>query len=151
MIEEKVAIVDSDLHRRCDVSRYFYDHALHVEPFESLAELRASWPKVGLMLVHYDQDGLREVFDAMSEGDCWIPTVVYSSDPEPAQIVDAVLMGAMDFLAWPFSAEHLKARLKILLARRRSFAELRRKAARAQTLVNLLSRREKDVLFSMAR
>lgn len=150
MLDERVAIVDPDLHRRCSVARSLYDNELHAEPFESCEELRSSWPKAGLMLIHNDDGVLSDIFNAMVERNSVMPTIIYSVDPKPAQIVDAVLMGAMDYLAWPFTAFELRARLKVLLQRRRSFSELRRKAARARKLVSELSAREREVLFSLA-
>lgn len=146
-----IAVLDSDPLRRNSVARLFYDYGRHVEPYESFDELRAFWPHVGIVLLHDDDDALRAMFELMLDQGCWVPVIVYSTDPEPSRIVDVVLMGAMDYLKWPTNIMDLIRRLGLLSARRKTFAELRRKASRSQRLVDTLSRREREVLFGLVK
>lgn len=146
----KVAIIDPDERRRCEVAGYFCDNALPVEPFEDLDELTVHWPDVGLILLHHNQEGLGALFETMLDREIWLPVIVYAGEPEPAQIVDAILAGAMDFLAWPEEAGKMTERLRISQRRRESFAHLRHSTTKAQNLVKVLSRREREVLFALA-
>jgi FixJ family two-component response regulator len=90
------------------------------------------------------------MFELMTDSADWLPVIVYSQEPLPERIVDVVLQGAMDYLAWPFDAAHLRARLRVLFKRKRSFSELRRRAMKAQRLVEGLTGRERQVLFELA-
>jgi FixJ family two-component response regulator len=145
-----IVLVDSDRLRRNDVARFFYYSGRHVEPYESFEELRAFWPQAGIVFLHDDEEALRSIFDLMLDQGCWLPVIVYAADPAPSRIVDVILMGAMDYLEWPMSSDELTARLELLTERKTSFAELRRKAARSQRLVDTLSQREREVLFALA-
>lgn len=146
-----IVLVDSDRMRRNDVARFFYHSGRHVEPYESFQELSAFWPQVGIVFLHDDEDALRSIFDLMLERGCWLPVIVYASSPRPSRIVDVILRGAIDYLEWPMGSDELTTRLELLSARKKSFAELRRKAARSQKLVDTLSQREREVLFALAQ
>jgi FixJ family two-component response regulator len=148
---EAIVLVDSDRLRRNDVARFFYHNGRHVEPYESVDELRAFWPQAGLVFLHDDPAALHSIFDLMHDQGCWLPVIVYALDPQPSRIVDVILTGAMDYLEWPMSGDELATRLALLGQRDRSFAELRRKAVRSQRLVDTLSEREREVLFGLAR
>lgn len=146
-----IVLIDPDPLRRNSVARLFYDTGRHVEPYENLAELRAFWPKVAVVLLHDDEDSLAAMFDIMLDQGCWLPVIVYARDPKPARIVDVVLMGAMDYFRWPITAAEIAGRLELLSARKKSFAELRRRAGHSQRLIDALSPREREVLFGLAR
>jgi FixJ family two-component response regulator len=146
-----IVLIDSDRLRRNDVARFFYHSGRHVEPYESFEELRDFWPQVGIVFLHDDEHALRSIFELMLDQGCWLPVIVYAADPQPSRIVDVILMGAMDYLEWPMGSDALAARLELLSARKKSFAELRRKATRSQRLVDKLSGREREVLFGLAR
>jgi FixJ family two-component response regulator len=146
-----IVLIDSDSLRRNGVARLFYDSGRHVEPYENFDELRAFWPLVGIVFLHDDEDALRSIFELMLDQGCWLPVIVYADDPQPARIVDVILMGAMDYLEWPMTDEELATRLGLLSDRKKSFAELRRKATHSQRLVGALSAREREVLFGLTR
>ncbi len=145
-----IVIVDSDPFRRNEVSRLFYAESRHVEPYESFEELESFWPSAGIILVYDDENALQNMFELMLQKGCWLPVIVYAVDPEPGRIVDVVLMGAMDYWNWPVSPQHVAERFKILLSRRKTFSELRRRANYAQKRVEDLSPREREVLFCLA-
>jgi two-component system, LuxR family, response regulator FixJ len=146
-----VVVVDPDATRRNSVARFFYDNFRHVEPYESFEELRAFWPDAGIVMLHDDDDALRAMFDLMLERGCWLPVIAYADDPEPSRIVDVILMGAMDYLRWPTTNAELTRRLGLLATRKKSFAELRRRASHSQKLVENLTQREREVLFGISR
>lgn len=146
----KVALIDPDDRRRGATSRLIYQIGLHVEPYECLAELQQHWPEAGIVILHDDPAGLEEIFELMVDQLTWLPVIVYSEKPSPERIVDVVLQGAMEYLAWPLDPQRFRERLRLLLSRNRSFAELRRRAMKAQRMVNGLSKREREVLFELA-
>lgn len=146
-----IVVIDPDSGRRNGVTRFFYDNSYHVEPYESFEELRGFWPDAGIVMLHDDEDALRAIFELMLERGCWLPVIAYATDPEPARVVDVILMGAMDYLKWPTTNAELTARLQLLNTRKKTFSELRRKASHSQKLVDNLTRREREVLFGISR
>ena len=151
MIKPAAVVLDSDPARRNSLVRSLYGAAWHVEPYESFEELRAFWPSASLVIAHDDDAAPRQIFDLLLERGRWQPIVFYAVEPEPSRIVDVILMGAMDYLAWPFPDAVLNERLRLVEARRTSFAELRQKASRSRKLVASLTQREREVLLSLAQ
>ena len=145
-----VAIVDSNVLRRNAVARFVADTNSHVEQYERPSELRRFWPNLSLILLHDDGNAVSSVFDVMSERDCWIPMVGYAEQPELSRVVDVIRMGAADYLAWPFSNEKLAERIRCTADQRSELLVLQRRAHHARQLVEVLSRRQRQVLASLA-
>jgi len=146
-----VIVVDADSSRRNMVARLFFRNSWHVEPYETVDELRAFWPDANMVVLHDEADALRTTFELMASKGCWLPLIAYSLKPEPGRIVDAILMGAMDYLGWPITDIALRERLQLLSRRRRAFMEFRQRTNASQRLIEKLSQREREVLFGLAR
>jgi FixJ family two-component response regulator len=146
-----VVVLDSDPARRNALVRLLYVSAWHVEPYESFAELQAFLPSGSIVIAHDDDAIPRKIFDLLLERGTWRPIVFYAGDPDPSRIVDVILMGAMDYLRWPFASALLNERLRLLLERQSSVAELRQKASRSKKLIATLTQREREVLFFLAQ
>lgn len=146
----KVALVDPDGRRRAEAARLMYENGLHVEPYENFDELRQHWPQAGLVMLHDDPAALEQTFELMIDQPSWLPVIVYSEGPPPERVVDVILQGAMEYLAWPLDAERLRERMRLLFSRKRSFGELRRRAMKAQRIIDGLTKREREVLFELA-
>jgi FixJ family two-component response regulator len=145
-----VALIEPDERRRGEASRLIFQAGHHVEPYENLQELQQHWPQAGVVMLCDQPAVLDEIFELMIDKLTWQPVLIYSETPCPERIVDVVLQGAMDYLAWPIDPQLFKERLRKLLTRNRSFTELRRRALKAQRLVDGLSKREREVLFGLA-
>lgn len=143
-------VLDPDRARRNSVVRLLVGEGWHAEPYETFEELLAFWPNAGVVFAHDDENAPGKIFDAMGESETWRPLVLYSVEPQPSRIVDAVTMGAMDYLGWPFSSSLLRDRLQLLAGREASFARLRQKTAHSRKLVAALTPREREVLLSLA-
>jgi FixJ family two-component response regulator len=144
-----VAVVDSDVGRRNRVARLFYDISRHVEPFETVDELQGCWPEADILLVH-DDSTLGRCLEAMFNRGSWFPIIASGADPPVSRVADAILMGAMDYLAWPTTAEVIESRLRLLATRSQSISGLRQRVARSRQLVASLTPREREVLFCLA-
>jgi FixJ family two-component response regulator len=150
VLKPAVVVLDKDPARRNSLVRLLFGADWHAEPYENLEELSAFWPRAGIVIAHDDGDMPRRIFEAMIDHDSWQPVVFYAADPAPSSIVDAVLMGASDYLGWPMSESVLDGRLRMLTLRQTSFAQLRQKITHSKRLVASLSRREREVLLSLA-
>lgn len=78
-----------------------------------------------------------------------MPIAMYSSKPDLAKVVEAMLSGALDYLEWPFDPAELQTAMGRISTRSAQAARLERKRAAAQKLVADLSRREREVLIRL--
>jgi len=105
---DNLALVDTDLRRRAALCFALRHSGHHVEPHDSVAELAASPPRGGFVLVH-DDPALLEAVLAFAAGRPALALVAYHERPDPRRIVHAVRAGARDYLACPFDPELLRA------------------------------------------
>lgn len=118
----------------------------HAEIYETLDELISAEPGQGVILVKDGQGGAENILGKLQARDVWLPVVLFSEKPAPAEIVRAVHWGATDYLAWPFAEDQLMDSVSYCerFQEERGTAIARRQ--RARLLVEQLSNRERDVL-----
>ena len=137
-------VIDSDSRRRAQIARQLISNGFHAEIYEDLDEFLRSDQTSGVVLAN-NAGGCR-LTDTIAKGEIAAPVVLYSEQPSPSEIVDAVNAGAVDFLEWPFRAgalDRLTERLETISGRKA--AEIR-KRGEAQARVDKLSNREREVL-----
>jgi FixJ family two-component response regulator len=145
-----IVVIDSDGPRRNAIARTLYAHARHVEPYETSSELEALWPSADVMMIHDGGDSLRMVIALSARREAWLPIIAYNAAPAPSRVVDALRLGAFDYLAWPFTSDELEGRLRILFERRMALIERRRRISESHRIISCLTARERDVLFSLS-
>jgi len=145
-----IILVDGDLKRRAAISHYLGSHGIHVEPFESVGELTGHRPRQGLILVN-DIDGtIPALTDLLVQSGNWLPVVAFAEAPAPRQIVDAILGGAIDYLAWPFDDAELGQTLEYAEERAENVGNAKLREAMARSRIERLTPREREVLVGMA-
>lgn len=146
-----VHVIDFDFRRRAKISRDLLARGYHPEIYESAAEFLERLPAEGpvLMMERADREELAGLLDAVREQGCFFPVALYSEEPLPERIVDALHAGAIDYLRWPFEERLFDRSLKRLAeeGERRRAAEQEKAAARAVT--RTLTTRETEVLLSL--
>lgn len=147
---EPLLLVDRDTRRRAAICHACAGNGIHVEPFEDIAELARRWPHEGIILAHDEGDTVADLVARMTQTGAWLPLVAFDSDPTPQSIVDAVLAGAVDYLAWPFEPEELADTLRTARDRSDSLGSARLREAMARSRVENLTRREREVLVGVA-
>lgn len=143
-------LVDSDTRRRAAIAHALSTSDIHVEPFESIFELANSWPRSGMILLHDADKAITTLVDAMADHGEWFPAIGFSDEPTVPRIVEAILDGAIDYIAWPIAGDELAAALERAheRAERIGNAKLRELMARAR--INKLTPREREVLGGVA-
>jgi FixJ family two-component response regulator len=145
-----IVLVDGDVRRRAAISHYLAGRGIHVEPFEAVAELDGHWPGQGLILVH-DEDGAVPLLTGhLVRSGNWLPVIAFREQPEPRQIVAAILAGAVDYVAWPFDDGAFTATLDEAQERAESVGSARLREAVARNRIGRLTRREREVLDGVA-
>lgn len=145
-----LVLVDSDTRRRAAITHALSTSNIHIEPFESIIELAHSWPRSGIILLH-DKDGAIEtLIDAMANHGEWFPIIAFSDEPSTARIVEAILDGAIDYIAWPIAGEELAATLDRALDRAERIGNAKLREIMARARIDKLTRREREVLNGVA-
>ena len=146
---DSIFIIDHDVRRRASISYYLNNLGNLAEPFETIEEFIQSWPRSGVVLVYDHERTVSSLMQEICSRHSWLPIVAFSENPEPSQIVEAVLGGAIGYAAWPGCGDTLT---KVLHgAATRSGAALARGSRQALAMAHIekLSRREREILAGM--
>jgi FixJ family two-component response regulator len=144
-----IILIDGNVRRRAAISHELSGRGIHVEPFETLAELSGHALRQELVLIE-DADGALAALTAhmVREGK-WLPVVAFAEAPAPRRIVDAILGGAIDYLVWPFDGTALNETLLRARDRAQNVGSAKMREAVARSLVDRLTSREREVLSGM--
>lgn len=143
-------LVDGDTRRRASICHLLLASHIYVEPYEDVSELAGSWPRSGVVLIHDAPGRITELISLMAQNGEWFPVTAFSENPTAAQIVDATLDGAIDYLIWPFDAGGLTAMLRRSEARAQRLRSARLREAAARSRIKRLTNRERQVLTGVA-
>jgi len=146
-----IHVIDPDSRRRAMISRDFMGRRMHAEIYEDLAEFRDRPPCDGVVFAVDDPrhcDPVR-LFEAMRSRQQVLPVAFYSPEPAPEKIVAAMLLGALDYLQWPFDARVLDTSMRRLEVHGDRLMEQERRRSAAKAKVDELTTRERQVLLWM--
>ena len=147
---ERIILIDSNLRRRAAISHTLSASAIHVEPFERIAELAGAWPRSGIIMVEDAPGAINGLNEAMARHGDWFPIVAFGESPPASQIVQAVLDGALDYLTWPVAAEELSSALTRVMLRGETVGSGKQREVIARARVARLTPREREVLGGVA-
>lgn len=145
-----IILVDGDVRRRAAISHYLANRQVHVEPFETVEEFDGRWPRQGLLLVHDEGDTIASLTSQLVRSGNWLPVVAYGENPVPRRIVEAILAGAIDYVAWPFVDEELSNTLAHAPDRAEHVGHAKLREAVARSRIERLTPREREVLSGVA-
>lgn len=147
----QIHVLDEDSTRRAKLSYLLGARSITAQVYDSLAEFWRFKPQHGIVLLNDDRSNIsiRDVVSALSSAGVVLPIALYAENPIPANIVEAILSGAVDYLNWPLQPGDLESALQRIEARAGALIERERNEAAARALVRSLSRRETEVLSSM--
>jgi len=150
MKRTNILLVDGDFRRRAAISHCLSGTGLHVEPFEDAGELIARSPREGVLLVHDDGQTIVPLLEHMGRKGDWLPIIAFAELPEPRQIVESVLQGAVDYLVWPFDNAVITHSVNLAQDRAAAQAGTKLREAIARSRIERLTRREREVLAGVA-
>lgn len=143
-------LIDRDSRRRAAISHALAASSIHVEPFENIDELARAWPRSGVIMIHDAAGSIPDLIAKMALDGEWYPIIAFSEDPAPRQIVEAVLDGAVDYVAWPITAEHLNAALARAIDKSEVAGNSKLREVMARSRLDRLTKREREVLDGVA-
>lgn len=103
-------LVDSQTKRRAAVCHALAQSKIYVEPFETIEEVQAHWPREGVVLVEDAPGRIPALLEYMAQSARWLPLIGFSENPGAQQVAQAVLDGALGYLAWPCAPERSRRR-----------------------------------------
>ena len=148
-----IHVIDPDFRRRARISHELMRRDFHAEIYEDLEEFGSRIPDEGTVLAiddpaRCDARGLMELLEGTGRR---LPVAMYSDEPSPEKIVNAMLEGALDYLQFPFEPKLLDTAVARLSSDGERRAEQDRRRAHAKAAVEELSARELEVLASMVQ
>ncbi|MEE4451827.1 response regulator transcription factor [Novosphingobium resinovorum] len=143
-------LIDSDMRRRAAISHVLSSGGIHVEPFENISELAMAWPRSGVVLIHDQAGAIDDLIESMARHGEWFPIIAFSEEPGAQRIVQAILDGAIDYIAWPISPEELTDSLGKAITRAESLGNAKLREVMARARIDRLTRREREVLGGVA-
>ncbi len=143
-------LIDNDMRRRAAISHALSVGSIHVEPFENIAELTTAWPRSGVILIHDEAGAIDDLIEKMARHGEWFPIIAFSEDPGAKRIVEAILDGAIDYIAWPITAPELSSTLARAIERAESVGNAKLREVMARARIDRLTRREREVLGGVA-
>ena len=145
-----IVVVDCDSRRRAAISHCLAGTSIHVEPFESVAEMLPRWPRGEVVLVADEGDTIHDLIAAMTSNGRWLPLVAYGQDPVIPRVVRAVLAGALDYIDWPFGVNEVRTAIMMAEQSGAAVGNVRLREAMARSRMQKLTRREREVLTGVA-
>jgi FixJ family two-component response regulator len=143
-------LIDNNMRRRAAISHALSSGNIHVEPFENISELSSTWPRSGVILIHDEAGVIDDLIEAMARHGEWFPVIAFSEDPSASRIVEAILDGAIDYIAWPIGASELNETLARAIERAENVGNAKLREVMARARVERLTRREREVLGGVA-
>jgi len=146
----KIFLIDSDLHRRASISHCLSQSNIHVEPFEDATELIRHTPDYGLMLVHDERNQISVAIDYMVDMEDWMPIIGFSEKPDPRSVAKVIQKGAIDYIAWPFTGSEVSTVINDAAEVAQTIGTRRYRQYIAKKRIDRLTKREREVLSSVA-
>ena len=148
---EKITLhyVDDDVKARAQFSQAAFELGYHCELYDSFAEMSGYHPQHGIIFFRDTpsvEGFVAGAFTEMRKAGIWLAAVVVGSSPAPAQIVEAIKAGALDYLSLPMDVARLQRCLARTADEATRISGVRRKSIEAHELIKMLSPREAEVL-----
>lgn len=146
----KIFLVDGDMRRRATISHCLSQCGIHVEPYENVSELRGHMSEFALLLIHDEKTEIAKAVDCLAEAGNWLPVIGFAEAPQPRAVARAIHLGAIDYLAWPFAQDEVLGTMTDAAAKVETIGSRRNRAYMARKRIDRLSKREREVLLSVA-
>ncbi|MBU6266675.1 MAG: LuxR family transcriptional regulator [Sphingomonadales bacterium] len=113
-------------------------------------EIAGRWPEHALIFIEDRDDAIPRLKQHMEVLRRWLPFIAFSDHPGAAAVVAAMNEGALDYCELPLDPATVPERVRNLSDAANRAEKIFLTTVRARCKVEQLSRREKEVLFSLA-
>ena len=143
-------LIDSAVGRRAAICHLLAQSEIYVEPFESVDEIKAHWPRSGIILAEDAPGRLAELIATMAERNHWLPLIGFSENPSAQRVARVILDGALGYLEWPCSPAEIHEAIASAEETAERLGSIRLRQARARSQIQKLTPREQQVLSAIA-
>lgn len=148
MNKQTFIIADRDCTNRNALARAVSEIG-YVIPVDTLEELGDRWPNHAWLIVADEGNQLRDALACLERSGQFYPIVAYAAKPETARVVDVLNGGCAGYVEWNGDAVELRSRLDAIRVRGEQRASRAVSQVRAQQRLDLLTKREFEVLESV--
>lgn len=145
-----VYLIDSDWRRRASLTSQLIKLDQHIEPFEDVAEFADHSPDAGLIMVHDEPGVLESLTGWMKQTNNWLAVICYAEAPETDRVVKSVMSGARDYLSLPIADRDILTAIATVNESFSSGAHAWMRQSMAQSRIDQLTKREREVLECVA-
>lgn len=145
-----ICLVDGNSRRRAAIFHDLAGMGCHVEPFEGADELIRSRPNPGVLLVSDEDEAIATLSNHLATSGTWFSIIAFSERPETPRVVQAMLAGASDYIAWPVNGEVLAERIQNADGTKTKIASDKLREGAACSQIDRLTKREREVLACVA-
>jgi two-component system response regulator FixJ len=142
-------LIDNSTSRRAAICHLLAQSELYVEPFESVDEIKAHWPRSGIILAEDAPSLLAALLATMAERNHWLPLIGFSENPGAQRVARAILDGALGYLEWPCSPAEIYEAIAGAEENAERLGSVRLRQARARSQIEKLTPREQQVLSAI--
>lgn len=148
-----IHVVDHDHKRRAQIARCAFALGHHAEVYSGRAELAAALPKDGLIIALEDalEGGVPELVGLVNRDGRWLAIVATSTTPTVEKAVEAVRLGAVDYVKLPIETERLAETIAKAANESTTYGKRIRRRYLARRRLSALSARERGVVALVAQ
>ena len=149
-MKTQISIVDSDYARRAAILRALAFLGRHAEPYEDLQEFSGDRQGHRIVLVHDEGSLVRDLIAWSRRTETEVGIIAYSEQVKFKAVIEAMKLGAADYVAWPTAAEDIDAIVENCAKTMEPRWKQCEARAKARSLLDRLTPRERQVLLCMA-
>ena len=133
---------------RAELASTAFAIGCHAEVYSDFLELGQSHLQAGIVMARDNRNGggIARLMSALTDAGIWLPVIAFDDEVEPDRIVEAMKVGALDYLSLPLGRDKLRDTLETVEQEAVAFGVARQKLIKARGRIANLSRREREVL-----
>lgn len=146
-----VTLIDADPGRSAEICVKLSQHDIRADISESVSQLEPEALNSSAFLIYDSPGAIAGLLNWMGDNNLWRPVIAYYNAPSMARVVDAINEGANDYLPWPISVSKLQYAIDQLTGLEHSLGEQKARRRHARGRIEVLSRRERQILILVAK
>lgn len=122
-----------------------------VEPLECIGELEGAWLGRRTVLLRDSPGSFRSLLKLADSARIWPRVILYADEPKLATVCLALKLGAISYIKTPQDMREISQAISNEIEYFSNISELRIRAYKAMSALDLLTNREKEIINLMSR
>jgi len=151
MMYSKIILIDHDSRRKANISMEMSEVGIFCDPYADVSEFIESGPNSDCIIAADDGPcSIAQIIKKLEENGRENLIIAFSNEIDLGRITDAMLAGAIDFVAWPFRGLEVMDRVQARATAMGNAQHRRRRAILAKEKLRVLTLREDEVIAGLA-